>query len=108
MTTVGNRRERGHMRRFPFIISGIAMDAQRLRSLGRAVLLPLLSIFTALLVGGVIVWLAGPKLGGDWFGLKFVLDGYAGLFQGAFGSPSVLIGTLVRATPYIFAGLAVA
>ena len=84
------------------------MDAQRLRRIGRAVLLPFLSILTALIVGGVIVWLAGPKLNGDWFGVKFVLDGYAGLFQGAFGEPKAIIGTLVRATPLIFAGLAVA
>jgi simple sugar transport system permease protein len=76
--------------------------------LGRSALLPFLSIFTALLAGGIIIWLAGPKFDGDWFGLKFVLDGYAGLFQGAFGSQKAIIGTLVRATPYIFAGLAVA
>jgi general nucleoside transport system permease protein len=84
------------------------MNAQRFRGLVQAVLLPLLSIFTALLVGGVIIWLAGPRLAGDWLGLKFVLDGYAGLFVGAFGSQKAIIGTLVRATPLIFAGLAVA
>src|SRR5439155_17975508 len=86
----------------------VVMDGQRLRRIGRAVLLPFLSILTALIVGGVIVWLAGPKLNGDWFGVKFVLDGYAGLFQGAFGSHRAIIGTLVRATRLIFAGLAVA
>jgi simple sugar transport system permease protein len=84
------------------------MDAQRLLSYGRAALLPVLSILTALIAGGVIIWLAGPKFSGDWFGLQFVLNGYAGLFQGAFGSQRAIIGTLVRATPYIFAGLAVA
>ena len=84
------------------------MNAQTFRRLGRAALLPVLSIFTALLVGGVIIWLSGPKLGGDWLGVKFVLDGYAGLFLGAFGTQKAIIGTLVRATPYIFAGLAVA
>jgi len=84
------------------------MNAQMFRRLGRAVLLPFLSIFTALLVGGVIIWLSGPKLNGDWFGVKFVLDGYAGLFLGAFGTQKAIIGTLVRATPLIFAGLAVA
>ena len=53
--------------------------------------------------------LAGQaRLQGEWFGIKFVLDGYAGLFQGAFGSPKAIAGTLVRATPLIFAGLAVA
>ncbi|HNP87248.1 MAG: ABC transporter permease [Chloroflexi bacterium SZAS-1] len=84
------------------------MNAQTVRKLGRAALLPLLSIFTALLVGGVIIWLSGPKFNGDWFGIKFVLDGYGGLFLGAFGTQKAIIGTLVRATPYIFAGLAVA
>src|SRR5215216_2819778 len=84
------------------------MNAQIFRRLGRAILLPFLSIFTALLVGGVIIWLSGPKLNGDWFGVKFVLDGYAGLFLGAFGTQKALITTLVRATPYIFGGLAVA
>jgi ABC-type uncharacterized transport system permease subunit len=84
------------------------MNAQMFRRLGRAILLPFLSIFTALLFGGVIIWLSGPKLNGDWFGVKFVLDGYAGLFLGAFGTQKAIIGTLVRATPLIFAGLAVA
>ena len=84
------------------------MDRQTLRRLGPTVLLPLLSVFTALVVGGVIIWLAGPRFQGEWFGLEFVLDGYAGLFQGAFGSQKAIIGTLVRATPLIFAGLAVA
>ncbi len=84
------------------------MNAQMFRRLGRAILLPFLSIFTALLVGGVIIWLSGPKLTGDWFGVKFVLDGYAGLFLGAFGTQKAIIGTVVRATPLIFAGLAVA
>lgn len=84
------------------------MAGQRLRGLGRAALLPLLSIITALFAGGVIIWLSGPRLNGDWLGVKFVLDGYAGLFQGAFGSQKAIIGTLVRSTPLIFAGLAVA
>jgi simple sugar transport system permease protein len=76
--------------------------------MARGALLPLLAIFTALLVGGVIIWLAGPKLSGPWFGLRFVWDGYSGLIAGAFGTRNAIIGTLVRATPYIFAGLAVA
>ncbi len=84
------------------------MNQQRRREIAQAVLLPVLSILTALIAGGVIIWLSGPRLSGDWLGLKFVLDGYAGLFQGAFGSGKAIIGTLVRATPYIFAGLAVA
>src|SRR5262245_19461627 len=83
------------------------MSARSLRGLGRAALLPILSIFTALVVGGVIIWFSGPRLQGEWFGLKFVLEGYAGLFEGAFGSPKAIVGTLVRATTLILAGLAV-
>ncbi len=76
--------------------------------MARGALIPVLAIFTALLVGGIIIWLAGPKFTGDWLGLRFVWDGYAGLLAGAFGTRGAVIGTLVRATPYIFAGLAVA
>lgn len=74
----------------------------------RGALIPVLAIFTALLAGALIIWLAGPKLSGEWLGLKFVWDGYSGLLNGAFGNRTAVIGTLVRATPYVFAGLAVA
>jgi simple sugar transport system permease protein len=84
------------------------MNANRFTRMIRGSLIPLLAIFTALLAGGVIIWLAGPKFRGEWFGLRFVWDGYSGLLSGAFGSRRALISTLVRATPYIFAGLAVA
>ncbi|MDI6769481.1 MAG: ABC transporter permease [Anaerolineales bacterium] len=59
---------------------------------------PLLAVLTAMLVGGVVIALAG----GDPF------RAYLGLFQGAFGSPKALSETAVWASPYIFAGLAVA
>ena len=84
------------------------MNVQRLRHVARAALIPALAIFTALVVGGLIVWLAGPRFGGEWLGLRFVWEGYTGLLRGALGSQAAIIGTLVRATPYIFAGLAVA
>lgn len=84
------------------------MSANRLSRVARGAVLPLLAIFTALVVGGVIIWVAGPKLQGAWLGTRFVWDGYSGLLAGAFGSRSAIIGTLVRATPYVFAGLAVA
>jgi simple sugar transport system permease protein len=61
-------------------------------------LVPLLAVFTALVVGGGVIALAG----GDPF------YAYLGLFQGAFGSAKALSETAVWATPYIFAGLAVA
>jgi len=77
-------------------------DAGRTKRLFRsaldAVLMPLLAIFTALVVGGIIIALAGGN----------PIQAYIGLFQGAFGSPQALSETAVWATPYIFAGLAVA
>ena len=62
------------------------------------ILVPLLAILTALVVGGVIIALVG--------GNPFAA--YIGLAQGAFGSFKALSETAVWASPYIFAGLAVA
>lgn len=61
-------------------------------------LVPLLAILTAIILGGLIILLVG----GDPFAA------YGGLIQGAFGSAKGLSETAVWATPYIFAGLAVA
>ncbi len=69
-----------------------------LRSFVNAMLVPVLAVFTAMVVGGVVIALAG----GDPF------SAYLGLFEGAFGSANALSETAVWATPYIFAGLAVA
>lgn len=81
--------------------------------------MPCLAVITALALGAVIIWLTG----GD------ALVAYVGLFEGSIGCPGVLsdpllgqgtfeasrlvcfssgAGWLVTATPYIFAGLAVA
>lgn len=59
---------------------------------------PFLAILTAMIVGGVII----AMVGGNPFAA------YVGLAQGAFGSFKALSETAVWATPYIFAGLAVA
>jgi simple sugar transport system permease protein len=61
-------------------------------------LVPLLAIFTALVIGAIIIVATGAD----------VFSAYSGLFVGAFGTPTALANTLVEATPYIFAGLAVA
>ncbi len=61
-------------------------------------IVPLLAILTAVIVGGLIILIVG--------GNPFAA--YAGLIDGAFGSKSALSETAVWATPYIFAGLAVA
>jgi len=61
-------------------------------------LVPVLAILTAVILGGIIV----KVVNGD------PIAAYRGLIQGAFGSPRALSETAVWATPYIFAGLAVA
>jgi simple sugar transport system permease protein len=68
------------------------------RSALDAMLIPSLSILTAVILGGIIIVLVR--------GNPFVA--YFGLLQGSFGSASALSETAVWATPYIFAGLAVA
>jgi simple sugar transport system permease protein len=81
-------------------------------------IISLLAVFTAVVIGGVIIWLTGsgpppPEVQG-WppvlveTGLWRPILAYAGLLQGAFGSPAALAETMVWTTPYIFAGLAVA
>jgi len=63
-----------------------------------AMLIPSLSILTAVILGGIIIVLVR--------GNPFVA--YLGLLQGSFDSAKALSETAVWATPYIFAGLAVA
>jgi len=72
--------------------------AKILGQIREALLVPLLAIITAIVLGGLTIWAAG----GD------PIAAYRGLVQGAFGSPKALSETAVWATPYIFAGLAVA
>lgn len=69
-----------------------------LRSALDAILIPLLAIVTAIILGGIII--AAVR------GNPFLA--YYGLIQGSFGSAKALSETAVWATPYIFAGLAVA
>jgi simple sugar transport system permease protein len=68
------------------------------RALSLELLVPLLAIFTALVIGAVIIFFTGAS----------VTKAYSGLFVGALGTPTAIANTLVEATPYIFAGLAVA
>lgn len=76
----------------------ISLTQQILQSVSNASLVPFLAIFTAIIVGGVIIKLVG----GD------PILAYRGLIEGSFGSTKALSETAVWATPYIFAGLAVA
>src|SRR5512135_2352776 len=61
-------------------------------------IVPILAILTAVILGGIII----KSVGGD------PIAAYQGLVEGAFGSAKALSETAVWATPYIFAGLAVA
>ncbi|HKJ40026.1 MAG TPA: ABC transporter permease [Anaerolineales bacterium] len=69
-----------------------------LRSAVDAMLIPFLAIFTAVVLGGIIIL----SVGGN------PILAYYGLIQGSFGSAKALSETAVWATPFIFAGLAVA
>ena len=59
---------------------------------------PVLAVFTALAIGAVVIWATGAN----------VLKAYQGLLEGALGNVRNLSETLVIATPYTLAGLAVA
>jgi simple sugar transport system permease protein len=69
-----------------------------LQSISETLLIPFLSILTAMVIGGIIIWFVGGN----------PLLAYIGLIEGSMGSTRALSETAVWATPYIFAGLAVA
>ena len=107
-----------------------------LRRIGDAVLIPLLALFTGLVIGGIFIVLTSAAFyqaldESLLLGLKTAVDiiktAYWALFTGAFGSPSEILAaiqsgdpeairdafypfteSLVSATPYIFGGLSVA
>jgi simple sugar transport system permease protein len=95
--------------------------AKILRGAARQLVVPLLSLFSALVVGAIVIILSDPefiaKVGSDpgaafAAGFGSVGGAYGGLLEGSIGNPFRDIGpvteTLLRATPLIFAGLAVA
>ncbi len=71
---------------------------KRLKDALNSLLVPVLAILTAIIIGGIII----AVVGGNPFAA------YLGLVQGAFGSANALSETAVWASPYIYAGLAVA
>ena len=71
---------------------------QILQTISDNSLVPFLAILTAVVVGGVIIAFVGGN----------PILAYRGLIEGSFGSTKALSETAVWATPYIFAGLAVA
>ena len=66
-----------------------------------ALLTPVLALFSAFLLGALIIWLTSGSLLTVW-------EAYSGLFRGAFLKQRGLTETLVATIPYVFLGLAVA
>ena len=101
--------------------TGRASLQERLLGGARQLIVPVLSLFTALLIGAVVIILSDPvfiaKVGSNpgaalGAGISSVGSAYSGLLAGALGNPfkdiTPVTETLLRATPLIFAGLAVA
>jgi simple sugar transport system permease protein len=63
-----------------------------------SMLVPVFAVFTALVVGALMIGITG----GDW------LAAYIGLWEGSFGTWRGIGNTVVRSAPYIICGLAVA
>jgi ABC-type uncharacterized transport system permease subunit len=110
--------------------------SSRWRRIGQTLLIPVLAIFSGLLMGGIFIILTSPEvyaafsesiLAGIKASFEVVLIAYKALFTGAFGSPTRMVQalqsgnelairrafnpfleSLVASTPYIFAGLSVA
>lgn len=59
---------------------------------------PILAIFTALVVSSLVMVISGTN----------PITAYLGLGEGAFGTQTAIIETLIKAVPYIFGGLAIA
>lgn len=68
------------------------------RPLLQPILIPILAIVCALLIGSLVMLMAGDN----------PLLAYAGLFKGAFGSAAAWARTLRKMTPFVFTGLSVA
>ncbi len=64
-------------------------------------LTPILALFTAFLVGGLVIWFTSGSLLNVW-------EAYSGLFRGAFLKQRGFTETLVASIPYVFLSLAVA
>lgn len=85
-----------------------------------ALLIPLLALFSALVVGGIVMIFTDPEVARAWASVgrnpgnaismswDLVSSAYGALFEGAFGNPTALSETLLASTPLILAGLSVA
>ncbi len=89
-----------------------------LRNILDTLLVPILAVFTALVIGGFIIMVTDAAVylafsdGGIGAGLReawrSVFVAYRALFSGSLGDANAISESLVASTPYIFAGLAVA
>lgn len=91
-----------------------------LRRAGRALVVPALALFTALVVGGLVIVFSDPDTLNEWsefFGdplgaleasWDLVSESYRALWESSLGSPAALGRTLVETTPLALAGLSVA
>jgi simple sugar transport system permease protein len=83
----------------------------RIRSLGNqiwdAVAMPLLAIFLALIVGGIIIILTSALKPGASIDFTLPFKAYASLWEGSLGSPNGRVSTLVQAAPLILTGLGI-
>ena len=68
------------------------------RRIFRPMVIPILALFTALVVGAIVMFLSGDD----------PLTAYKGLFQGAFGDGKAWARTIRLTIPFIFTGLSVA
>ena len=85
-----------------------------------AVLIPLLALFSALVVGAIVMIFTNPEVARAWASVgrnpgnaismswDLVSTAYGALFEGAFGNPTAISETLLATTPLILAGLSVA
>ena len=92
----------------------------RVGEAGRAVLVPILALFSGLVLGAIVMVFSDPETLRAWasFGRnpgrafseswELVSAAYAALFRGSLGSRGALSETIVAATPLILAGLSVA
>lgn len=89
----------------------------RLRQVLDALVVPVLAVFTALVIGAFVIVLSDAELMALWTSeplkalgesIAAVAEGYGALINGALGSPRAISESLLAATPLIFTGLAVA
>ncbi len=89
-----------------------------IRGILDTLLVPVLAVFTALVIGGIIIVVTDAAvyealaeegfigaLATGWHGVSLA---YGALFSGSLGDAGAISESLVASTPYIFAGLAVA